>query len=134
MPHAIVHFNPDLVRQHEIDELKRLLPGAVSRALNRGCETSTLHTPARHVYAGQRASHPTDQNASPFEIVIDAGMVRWRNPEKVWESVDIEISASNFLKQLLPGVWEDPENQPYLWIRFVDATFGKRLTPSVLES
>ena len=127
MPHAIVHFNPDLVRQEEVDELKSLLPGMLSRALNRGCQTSTYHTPANHVYAGQFASHPTDRNASPFEIVIDAGLVRWRNPEEVWNTIEIEITASGILERMSKRMWEDPENQPYVWIRFVDANFGKRL-------
>lgn len=98
MPHVTVLFDPKLFPQEQVDRLKPLLPTMVAKALS---SKSTLpsryqrvdiETKPGEIFVGQYPAHPTDVNAAPFEIYIQAGRPKRRSGDKIVALLALAIS------------------------------------------
>lgn len=99
MHHALVMFDPELVDQEIIDDLKPWLQPEIAEILSsidavypdytrpgkigRNGILEDIATPAEEILVTQRATHPTDVNVSPIQINIQAGMSKGRDGDRV---------------------------------------------------
>lgn len=89
MPYVTVVFNPTLVSQNVVDELKPYLQLFVAEVLSsetvRLDPTSTedIITKPEEIMVTQHATHPTDVNVPPLEIYIQAGRPKGRSGDKI---------------------------------------------------
>ena len=112
MPHVAVHFDPQNVSQVVVDRLKKALPSIVAGALSYKAHRSPdTRVEPTSILVFQAASHPTDQNVSPLEVVIQAGQLHGREEVRVGQIVEAGILASGIIpKEYL--------EQCCIWLRF----------------
>lgn len=121
MPYVLVHFDPARVSQKVIDTVKKGLPYIVAKAMqeHRDDDTVVAHS---SIYVRQVATHPTDQNVSPIEIEIRAGMVSGMTERGVALSVQKALAA----RKLIPDkILETGEC--CIWVGFFDRSAFVRL-------
>lgn len=103
MPHVTVIFNPAAISQSRIDELKEKLPEIVSEALSfpsrrtLRSKLANIKVSPDEVLVCQHATHPTDVNVSPVEILIEAGAPKDRDPELVARMISKQLRKTNYL-------------------------------------
>lgn len=103
MPYVNVFFDPDKVKQATVDELKARLQPHVADVLSSDetridkTSTETITTTPEEIFVYQHEIHPTDVNAAPLEIHIEAGKPKGRSGEKIVELLGMRIGQEGHL-------------------------------------
>lgn len=126
MPHVTVLFNPKLVEQRIVDQLKKMLQQVTADALINslvlnpdactGFNIKNIKVTPDQIYVGQRATHETDINPAPIEILIEAGRPNGRNPYAVLVLIEKKIEEGNWIPSHLRG-----EGQSCVWVKFCES-------------
>ena len=113
MPHVIIHFNPKLVHQRMITELKIKLQEIVADALSSSESLppdgrsvfgkQTILTLPQEIYIRQQAAHKTDVNPAPIEIEVEAGKPKLRDPDKVAELIEDAVRRTDIIPRRFLG-------------------------------
>lgn len=123
MPHVTVHFDPKQVDQKVIDKLKREVHIATAIALSARETRKLKHlelnediaTLPDEIYVRQQASHETDVNPAPIEIVVEAGRSKRRDPDLVSRIIEAKVKGSELIPSHLLG-----EGQSCIWVKFCE--------------
>ena len=123
MPHVILHFVPWQIGESTIITAKVTAQEIVSRALSSASmlrrkkrthrKVARIRTPPEVIYVYDRASSRSDVNPAPFELVVEAGQARGRNPKKVARLIAEEIRELKIIPAKLLG-----PDQCCVWVRF----------------
>jgi hypothetical protein len=114
MPYITLNFDETKIPQARIDKIKPLLPEIIAKAMSSLDNASgpwgervkmeeSFKTAPSAIFVKQYIVHPTDQNAAPFEIYIEAGQARGRDPEKVRLDIAAALVATGLLPPSLLG-------------------------------
>lgn len=103
MPYVTVVFDPTKVSQETVDKFKPWLQGEVATALsskatlNHKDWQADITTKPKEIFVTQHKVHPTDVNAAPFEIYIQAGRPKRRSGDKIVELLGKAIAEAGWL-------------------------------------
>ena len=109
MPYVTVVFDPKKITQEIVDKFKPWLQSEVSRVLSSyeirldPSSTENIATIKSEIFVTQQAIHPSDVNASPFEIYIQAGRPKGRDGNKIVQILGDRIAETGWLPEKYLG-------------------------------
>ena len=109
MPYVTIVFDPKKIPQKIVDKFKPWLQKEVAFAFGmdemRVDPSSTevdIATSKDEIFVTQQKVHPTDVNASPFEVYIQAGKPKGRDGDKLVQFLGVGIADTGWIpKQYL---------------------------------
>ena len=103
MPYVNVFFDPDKVPQAVVDQLKAKLQPHTAAVLS--SDEVRKHRPSAYditvrpeeIFVYQHMIHPTDVNAAPLEIHIEAGKPKGRSGKKIVRLLGQRVSEDELI-------------------------------------
>lgn len=103
MPYVNVFFDPNKVPQKIVDKLKANLQPHTAAVLssdevrNHRPSAEEITTRPEEIFVYQHEIHPTDVNAAPLEIHIEAGKPKGRSGDKIVELLGQRVSEDDLI-------------------------------------
>ena len=105
MPYVKVFFDPTKIRQSIIDKIKPWLQPNTADVLSDdrtridSGSSEDITTKPEEIFVYQHEIHPTDVNAAPLEIHIEAGRPKGRDGDKVQYLLGRRIASADLIPE-----------------------------------